>query len=427
MATKIDMMNSTVSSWGSWGKGTGGFNTSKNDMMAATGDSWMSAGSWTRLPVQFGIQLKEVVFAKSSPFELVVTDRMLLDCFRQLDVRGDGVIPMKQLYKAFHRCGFRVSKKAMQAVIRDMGVDPAEGIDAQDFVTFFRRSEQLTLDTETNKPRLHCGSRCCFCLIFSSLVVTCTFLVLLMFEEGESDKKDVFKLGLATGGGIMAFLIVTVLLLPALGHEMMKIGRVICECCSWLSSQSAARREARKTERSEPRADPKIARAAVVKHPLPPAVRFEKQTVVAASYRAGEQPNYVMQPAATTCQAATRSKRGAPSQISMSSLESAATAGDGHSNTSHNNGSHSNGSPGKRQHQVPKALRPYDPGAYQEAASLARAHVPTNANGALNLGPQKNVQLLANLPARPGAATKTEDTKKERARIFHEAVRAGWS
>ena len=77
----------------------------------------------------------------------------------------------------------------MTAVMRDMGLDPAEGIDASDFVTFFRRAEELTMDLEPKGPT-HCVTNMCVCIIFLLIAACCVFTLLLFEEEDDEAMRN---------------------------------------------------------------------------------------------------------------------------------------------------------------------------------------------------------------------------------------------
>jgi len=406
----------TADSWSSWGRSTGGFgrstgfNKSEQDKMYGTGESWHSFGSWGNKTAS---RLKDAIYAKSS-LNPDVSDHMLLECFAELDRRGDGVVRPKQLYKAFHKSGFKVSKAAMRAIIIDMGLDPSEGIDYTEFVKFFRRAEELTSELE-NKSRLSCNMGCCVCIMILLLITCIVFLGFILGGEGDKTTQEGYRVGAACSGIILGLLMLNVLLLPMVARKVIPPISACCNAISaWLFRPPKALDEPEPHQTRVVIVAPRNHRVKeknLLTLPKPPPESYNSVQVVRPHTEEVDgrdqslTKDVLYSPAnpvnAVVCQADARSQKERHFSRSV----------DRKSRSDCNKAPHLRDEYRLAIKHTAQHLRPYNPAHYETAAAASASHVSNNFS-VMNVGPHGSSQLAA-LPARPGAAKKWENVRED--------------
>lgn len=150
-------------------------------MMSSTFDGW-AFGTFTKL--------KRTIFHKPVEGEAtkVLTDPMLREVFEELDVKHVGVIRARQLERALRQCGLDVSRKAVRIILQELGMDPADGLNANDFVRFYREAEVLTKLSNSEGGSTHCRTYCLMFMVFSSAVVCCVFFWTYQSATGEEER-----------------------------------------------------------------------------------------------------------------------------------------------------------------------------------------------------------------------------------------------
>eukprot|EP00435_Cladocopium_sp_Y103_P029150 s1234_g7.t1 len=115
-----------------------------------------------------------------------VPEQTLRRAFREIDMDQDGLISVRELTRALRRCGVDASKKTVERILQDCGYDAAGQLSADQFVRFFRATENLvwSVDDEYNPVDsccTYCGRFLLFLLLITILVMA---IILLRIESG---------------------------------------------------------------------------------------------------------------------------------------------------------------------------------------------------------------------------------------------------
>jgi hypothetical protein len=381
--------------------------------------------------------VKKVVFAKSSRSTgTFVSDKELVDCFNALDLQRHGVLSPKELYKAFRRCGLRVSKAAMSSVMKDMGIDPTDEIDVRDFIRFFRRVQDLTAEVNNEKP-IRCSTRCSLCLIFLALVSCCVFLMLIVNDETGNEKTLTgYKLGLISSASILGAMVLYWLLAQA----RRRLAPYLDACGKWCWEKITIKPPKEKDKMPDnvgnvlanARKKPVFSKA-----PRKPPAPIESYLKVEVRPAGAKQvpPSQALQVSAAAAQPTNtldsptkqylrvnRQPQQTPEGSSRHQIIQQVAMPNGHHPHQRNTtqqivqpyNQHSGASDHNSHHHgaskyIPPELVPYDPKAYEDAARMmSRARqvgVPTSTFSSAS----RPAVELATLPTRPGAAKRNEN------------------
>jgi hypothetical protein len=164
-------------------------------MTTSTFDGW-ARGTFTKLKRALFNERVEGTAAK------VLTDPMLREVFREIDVKHVGMIRTRQLEKALRRCGLDVSRAAVRIVLKELGIDPANGLTAEDFVRFYREAEILT-DLARDDRDTHCKTYCLMFAVSSNAVACIVFFWL--YDGSVGDERATWLYILIVSGSIFCF------------------------------------------------------------------------------------------------------------------------------------------------------------------------------------------------------------------------------
>lgn len=153
-----------------------------------------------------------------------VPEQTLRRAFREIDMDQDGLISVRELTRALRRCGVDASKKTVERILQDCGYDAAGQLSADQFVRFFRATENLvwSVDDEYN-PVDSCCTYCGRFLLFLLLITILVMAIILLRIESGTEIFVGLLIGFLATIGVFIAVMIPVICIPL--RRAMKLGQ----------------------------------------------------------------------------------------------------------------------------------------------------------------------------------------------------------